>query len=120
MLVMPLRRLPVELSKLGLLPSSLDEVELSKEELLTYLQGCDVISSARTRTVDRVDPIAERVSVGFYSDGLWVWSFEAVAYVERYDLDLDLEFLFHVKSMGRPFHVPESELAEVLRFLQEN
>lgn len=71
---------------------------LTKEALVAYLRGCPVALSSRARVSDKLDPSGKAVPLAFYSDGVYAWSAETAAYVDRYDVGLPAEFLAHVEA----------------------
>jgi hypothetical protein len=79
---------------------ALDRFGLSLGDVLTYMKACPSVLAARMQNPDRVDPSGARISVGFKTDGVWVWSFEAETYVERYVMALPADFLERVSSLG--------------------
>jgi hypothetical protein len=64
------------------------------------MAACPSVLAARMQNPDRVDPSGARVSVGFRTDGVWMWAFEAEAYVKRYAMALPADFLERVSSLG--------------------
>lgn len=73
------------------LPSS-----LTKEALVSYMRSSALILVSRSQIYDALNETAPPIALAYWSDGHFIWSSESVAYVERYDLALPLEFIDHV------------------------
>jgi hypothetical protein len=84
----------------GALPGGLDSGDLSKAALLAYMRGCPVVLSARTRRPDRFDPAGVPIPLGWYSDGVFAWTAETIAYIDRYDFGVPAHFVEHVARTG--------------------
>lgn len=67
--------------------------EATRDEVLTYMQGCPVVLAARMRVKDKFDASQRSIPVVFHSDGEWIWSQEAVEYFDRYEMPLPEEFV---------------------------
>jgi hypothetical protein len=79
---------------------ALDRFGLSLGDVLAYMKSCPLVLSARMQAPDRVDPSGAPISVGFKTDGVWVWDIQAETYVERYAMALPADFLERVSSLG--------------------
>jgi len=73
---------------------------LTKAEILAYMRGCPVVLSARTRVPDRLDPDGASIPLAWYSDGVFAWTAETIAYIDRYDVAVSSHFVEHVARTG--------------------
>jgi len=69
---------------------------LTKTALVRYMRSCPVVLSARKLLPDRFDPNAKHISLGYASDGVFIWSAETEEYIERYEMSVPENFLRHV------------------------
>lgn len=101
---------------------------LDMAALIHYLKHGQRVVSARSVTPDKINPSADPIYVAWLTDGVWVWSWVTIVYLERYGVGLDDEFLRHVADCVEGFEVtPESlpeetvsEAREVIAASEEN
>ena len=97
---------------------ALDRFGLSLGDVLAYMKACPLVLSARMQTPDRVDPSGAPISVGFKTDGVWVWDIQAETYVERYAMALPADFLERVRDLGAAPDVSADVQAAVVSSLR--
>jgi hypothetical protein len=115
---MLIERLPVDKSK-GSLQSALGGV-LSKDVLLAYMRGCPVVTSARTLVPDRIDPNGKRIPLTWYSDAMFAWTAELIAYIDRYDIGVPAHFVARVvQQRGVPVSLSDDERRAVSEAMRE-
>jgi hypothetical protein len=92
---------------------ALDRFGLSLWDVLFYMNTAQIVLLYLGRpswhenleaitTPDLVDSSGAPTSVGYCTDGVWVWSFQAKSYVERYGMALPADFLERVSSLVVP------------------
>jgi hypothetical protein len=99
----------------GELAAALGDSATSKGALLAYMRQCPVVLSARTMTPDRFDPSGAPIPLAWYSDGVFAWTAETAAYVDRYDVAVPARFAAHVaRAKAAPAALAEEQRAAAL------
>lgn len=68
----------------------------AKYSVLSYMDHCPIVLSARMTVDDEIDPSLDPIPVMYFTDGSWIWSAEVYEYVQRHDMELPSEFVTHV------------------------
>jgi hypothetical protein len=87
-----------------------------KAKLVAYMRGGKAIVVSPGLTRDVFDSTASAGSLTIATDGTFAWYRPLAYYVERYDVELPLEFVRHVAALGyatpRDVNVRELELPD--------
>lgn len=87
-----------------------DRWQVDKSRVLEFLASGRIVTAARTRTPDRLDPEQRRrVPAIYYTDGDWVWSAAISYYAEHHDIPVDPELIEHARA--RDFSAGEVPVA---------
>ncbi len=66
-----------------------------------YLRSGSTVVTAGVLTDDIIDPKNTQIApLAVLSDGVWVWPADLAHYVERYQCELPVEFLEHMRRAG--------------------
>ena len=74
--------------------------ELERMRLRDYLDAAHLLHLGRGLLVDQVNRAAPYIQVGFWTDGMYVWSTETAEYITRYGAVPDPEFLAHLRAVA--------------------
>jgi hypothetical protein len=103
-------QIPVDIERCGELTAQLGN--LNKATLVAYLDAGAVVTAGRMLVPDAVDPSGPSIPLLFLTDGDWLWTAEAAAYITRYDMAVPEEFLQLVESRDGVFPEGTEQLTQ--------
>lgn len=98
-----MRRLFTEPAAPGGFEAALSTAGTTREDVLKHLKEGVLVGTER--------------SVGFFTDGAWVWSEDVISALEGEAVSLPIEFLEHVTESEHPYVAAKGRKGSALRLL---